>query len=117
MLAKMKLTKCPECGGKIQKKIMSYILIGVELGKFPTLFCNKCGEQFYEENVLDKIDEVAKKKGLLGLEHKTKLNVLGNSLAVRLSKNQIDFGKLKKGEEVVVYPESKSKFVIEISSK
>ncbi len=110
----MKLNICPECEGKIEEKIMNYVLIGVDLGKFPTLVCNKCGEQFYEDRVLDKIDEAAKKKGLWGLEHRTKLNELGNGLAIRLSKNQINFGNLKKGEEVLVYPESKNKFIVEI---
>ena len=112
----MKLNKCPECEGKIKEKRINYILIGVDLGKFPTLICDKCKEQFYDDSVLEKIDESAKKKGLWGLEHRTKLNVLGNSLAIRLSKNQVDFGGLKKGEEVLVYPESKNKYVIEVSS-
>jgi|SRR3990167_6113644 len=112
----MKLNKCPECEGEIKEKKMSYVLIGIDLGKFSTLVCEKCGEQFYEDKVLDDIDEIAKKKGLWGLEHKTKLNVLGNSLAIRLSKNQINFGGLKKGEEVLIYPESKSRYIIEISN-
>ncbi|MBI2106436.1 hypothetical protein HYT57_00475 [Candidatus Woesearchaeota archaeon] len=110
----MKLNKCPECEGEIKEKRISYMLIGIDIGKFPALVCEKCGEQFYEDTTLEKIDEAAKRKGLWGLEHKTKLNVLGNSLAVRLSKNQINFGNLKKGEEVLVYPESKNKYVIEI---
>ena len=110
----MKLNKCPECKGKIKRKKMNYMLVGVDLGKFLTLVCEKCKKQFYEDDVLDEIDESAKKKGLWGLEHRTKLNVLGNSLAIRLSKNQIDFSRLKKGEEVLVYPESKNRFVIEI---
>jgi len=110
----MKLNKCPECGGKIEEKEISYILLGIDLGKFPTLICSKCKKQFYEEDVIDNIDRVAKAKGLWGLEHRTKLNELGNSLAVRLSKNQIDFGKLKKGEDVLVYPESKNRFIIEV---
>jgi len=91
------MEKCPECNGKVEKKRVSYILLGIDLGKFPILVCDKCKEQFYEEDVLDKIDEVAKKRGLCGLEHRTKLNVLGNSLAVRLSKNQVEFSELKRG--------------------
>ena len=111
----MKITKCPECDGKIEQKNLDYELLGVNLGKFPTLICMKCEHKFYEDSIVDKIDEVAKKKGLWGLEHRTKLNMLGNSLAIRFSKNQVDFGKLKRGEEVLVYPESKNKFIIEVS--
>ena len=69
----MKIKKCPECEGEIKEKVMSYILVGIDLGKFQTLVCEKCGEQFYESSVLDSIDEAAKKKGLWGLEHRTKL--------------------------------------------
>ena len=110
----MKLNKCPECEGKIEEKKLNYTLIGVNLGKFNTLVCNKCKRQFYEDTELDKIDKVAKEKKLWGLEHRTKLNILGNSLAIRFSKNQIEFSKLKKGEEVLIYPESKNKIIIEI---
>ena len=84
----MTILKCPECGSSIRKSSRNYDLLGVALGNFPTLVCSKCKHQFYEEDVLDKIDEAAKKKGLWGLEHRTKLSVLGNSLAVRLSKSQ-----------------------------
>jgi len=110
----MSIMKCPECGSRIRRRSKNYDLLGVDLGKFPTLVCSKCKHQFYEEDVLDKIDEAAKKKGMWGLEHRTKLNALGNSLAVRLSKNQTEFGRLKKGEEVLIYPESKTRFIIEI---
>ena len=110
----MKLNKCPECNGSSIRKQMDYLLLGVNLGKFPTLLCSKCKEQFYEDNILDEIDKAAKEKGLWGLEHRTKLNIVGNSLAVRLSKNQIEFGKLKKGAEVLIYPESRNKFIIEV---
>ena len=79
------------------------------------MICRECEEKFYEDSVLDNIDKAAKKNGLWGLEHKTKLNIVGNSLAVRLSKSQIEFGKLKKGEDVVVYPESKNRFIIEVT--
>ncbi|HLC57740.1 MAG TPA: hypothetical protein VJH95_04160 [Candidatus Nanoarchaeia archaeon] len=110
----MKINKCPECEGEIKEKHLDYLLMGINLGKFPTLVCSKCESKFYDDVVVDRIEKIAKKKGLWGLEHRTKLNVLGNSLAVRLSKSQIDFSGLKKGEEVVIYPESKSKFVIEV---
>jgi len=110
----MNLTKCPECGGEIHEKRLPYLLRGIDLGKFPTLVCGECKEQFYEDDIVGKIDKVAKKKGLWGLEHITKLNLLGNSLAVRLSKSQIEFSGLKKGEEIVIYPESKHRFIIEI---
>ena len=111
----MKLDKCPECGNHIEKKPMDYVLLGVNLGKFPTMVCKKCVEQFYADETLDKIDAAAKEKGLWGLENRTKLNLVGNNLAVRLSKTQVKFGNLKKGEDVVLHSESKNRFIIQIT--
>lgn len=110
----MKIEKCPECEGKIQIRRISYVLLGVDIGKFPTIVCGDCKANFYEESVLDEIDQAAKNKGLWGLEHKTKINTIGNSLGVTLTKNQIDFSGISKGEEVLVYPESRSRFIIDI---
>ena len=113
----MKIEKCPECNGKIRLKNEDYILLGFNLGKFKTMVCDKCGLKLYDEETMDKIDVVAKKMGLWGLEPKTKLNELGNSLAIRLNKNIVNLLKLKKGEEILVYPENKNKIIVEIPSK
>lgn len=42
----MKLTKCPECGGEIKEKMLDYLLMGVKLGRFPTLVCGAYGSHF-----------------------------------------------------------------------
>lgn len=107
------MKKC-ECGGKIIRKKMDYLLLGENLGRFETMLCQKCKERYYNEEVMDKIDIVAKKRGLWGLESHTKLSEVGNSLAIRLNKKLVDFFKFKKGKEVIIYPESKEKLVIQI---
>ena len=60
----MEITKCDECGGKVVKKEVDFKLYGEILGKFPTFVCSKCGEEIFDEETSDKIDEAAKKKGL-----------------------------------------------------
>ena len=110
----MKRKICEECGGKIIRKMVDYILLGENLGKFPAEVCAKCGEQVFDEEVSGKIDVIAKQKGLWGLQAKTRVGKIGNSFNVLINSKIAKFLELKKGEEVVVYPESKNKLVISI---
>ena len=110
----MKRKICEECGGKIIRKMVDYILLGENLRKFPADVCTKCGEQVFDEEVSEKIDVIAKQKGLWGLQAKTRVGKIGNSFNVLINSKIAKFLELKKGEEVVVYPESKNKLVISI---
>ncbi|MBU4493493.1 MAG: YgiT-type zinc finger protein [Nanoarchaeota archaeon] len=105
---------CEECGGKIIHKKVDYILLGQNLGKFPAEVCTKCGEQVFDEDVSGKIDVIAKQKGLWGLQAKTRVGKIGNSFNILINSKIARFLELKKGEEVVVYPESKNKLVITV---
>jgi len=112
----MKRTECEECGGRIVKKKVDYLFLGENLGKFQVEVCSKCGEKVFDEDVAKKISTIAKKKGLYGLAVKSKVNQLGNSIAVTIASRIAKFTNLKKGEEVRVYPESKHRLIIETSS-
>ncbi|MBI4148126.1 hypothetical protein HY490_02440 [Candidatus Woesearchaeota archaeon] len=76
----------------------------------------KCGEELFDEKTSDRIDEVAKKKGLWGLAARTKVGKVGTSIAVTINKSIAQFMNLQKGKEVYVHPESKRKLVIELTS-
>lgn len=108
----MERKKCEECGGKVVKKKVDFSLYGTSLGKFDAEVCMKCGEKVFDEKISDKIDEIAKKKGLWGLDIKTKITQAGNSLAIRIPKKIVDFLKLKKEEQVFMHPQD-HKLVIE----
>lgn len=110
----MKRTKCEECGGKIVRKKVPFSLYGVELGIFPAEICRKCREEVYDETTMDKINTMAKQKGLWGLESRTKVGEVGNSLDIRISKKIADFIRLKKGEDILVRPENKRRIIIDI---
>ncbi|MBW2968681.1 hypothetical protein KY304_02555 [Candidatus Woesearchaeota archaeon] len=110
----MKRKKCEECNGKIIRKKVSFNLYGIDLGKFTADFCPKCNEEVYDEKTLDKINKIAKKKGLWGLESRTKVGEVGNSLDIRISKKIADFIGLRKGEDIIVHPESKKRIVIDV---
>lgn len=112
----MKRTKCEECGGRIVKKNVDYEFYGIKIGKFPAEVCSKCEEICFEEDVSRQITMKTKEMGLWGLEVRTKIGLAGSTLDIRLTKKIINFMKLKKGEEVIIYPEDKHKLIVEIPS-
>ena len=61
-----------------------------------------------------KIQARSKELGLFGLAKKTKVAKVGNSLAIRIPKEIVDFMKLKKEEEVKIVPKSQKELVIGI---
>ena len=108
------MEKCDECSGKILKKKIEFKLFDISLGKFDALVCSKCNQTLFTEEVSDQIDEVAKEKGLWGLESRTKIAQAGDSLTIRVNKKLVKFLNLKKGEEVTLIPESKKKIVVSL---
>ena len=104
--------KCDECGGKLENKKVPFEMFGINIGSFPAIVCAKCGEQLFTEEVSDKIDEVAKEKGLWGLAAKTKIGKSGDSLDIRINKKIAKFLNLEKGQEVLIHPEGKNKLII-----
>ena len=60
------------------------------------------------------MSEIAKKKGLWGLQTKPKIGQAGTTLDIRLPKKIIEFLDLKKGKEIEMYPEGKNRLVISV---
>jgi hypothetical protein len=107
---------CPICNGKLKMTKTEFSFYDVSFGKFNAEICQKCGEKFFTEEASDKIDQIAKKKGLWGLEKKSKISYSGNSLIVRIPKEIADFMGLTKGKNIEIHPEGKKKIVVEITS-
>ena len=108
------MKKCPICEeGFLKKRKIQETLYGVNLGEFPAEICTKCGESFTDAEVMKEIEIMAKEKGIWGLGKKTVIGRTGNSLAVRLPKNIVEFLRIKEGTEAYVHPE-KGKIVIDI---
>lgn len=109
------MEKCYICEkGDLIKKKVDYKLYGIDLGKFYAEVCSKCGEIFFDEKISKKMTELAKEKGLWGLQAKTKIGQSGTTLDIRLPKKIIEFLKLKKGKEVEIYPEGNNRLIISI---
>ena len=105
---------CEVCGGKIEKKLVDYILLGINLGKFEAQVCTKCQENVFDEEVFDKIEKRAKELEIWGLQAKVKVNQVGNSVAVTITKPISKFLKLKKGKDVIIYPQDSHRLIVEI---
>ena len=100
--------KCIICSGETIKKNVEYRESGVLLGTFSANICQKCGETYFNEKTAEKIQQKSKQMGLFGLAKKAKVAEIGNSTAIRIPKEIAEFLKLKKGKEVVIFPESRN---------
>lgn len=109
----MMIRKCIMCGGKLEKKKIDHIVYEINLGKFPAFVC-KCGEEYYDEETVNRMTKKGKQLGLLGLAKKTKISYSGKSLMVRIPKEIAKFAHLQKGKEVGIIPESREKILIEV---
>ena len=107
--------KCVLCKGELKEGIIEYKEFGISFGKFPAKVCTKCGESYFEGNIVDNIQKKSKEFGLFGLKKDVKIAKVGNSLAVRIPKKIAEFLKLKKGEETSVYPDN-HRLIIEAKS-
>lgn len=108
--------KCIMCSGELKEKIVDYKEYGISLGKFKGRVCLHCNETYFDPEVVDRIQTKSKELGLFGLAKTTKVAQVGNSLAVRIPKELVDFLKLKKEETVKIMPKTKNQLLIEISS-
>lgn len=102
------------CGkGQLEKRLVDYKEFGISLGKFKANVCKNCGETFFDSEIAMKIQEKSKKMGLFGLAKKTKVAKVGNSLAIRIPKEIVEFLKLKKEKEVRIVPKNPNELSIE----
>ncbi len=108
------MAKCPVCGkSALRRENRKSELYGFDLGGYTAEVCPSCGEIFWDENDVRKMEEKAKKLGIWGLERRTKVAVAGNSLIVRIPRNIAKFIGLRKGEMVSLHPLGRDKLLIE----
>ncbi len=107
------MEKC-ECGGKLERKKVDYLLLGKNLGKFDALVCALCNETLFEGHTFSSIEKIAREKGLWGIAAKTKIGTSGNALDVKLPKSLVGFLKLHKGQEVLIEPIDERRFQVGI---
>lgn len=107
--------RCIMCNkGILREKTIDYSEYGISLGKFRGRTCEICGEVFFDSDTAKKIQTKSKELGLFGLQKRTKVAKVGNSLAIRIPKEIAAFVHLKKENEVRIVPKSPKEFTVEI---
>ncbi len=106
--------KCVMCEGKTVRKNVEYGEMGVSFGKYHAEVCEHCGEQFFDEETAETIQQKSKQLGLFGLARKTKVAEIGNSMAIRIPKEIATFLNLEKGTEVTLVPKDKKDLMIQV---
>ena len=110
------MSKCPMCdNGTLKKGKFEEVMFGTSLGKYDAEICNSCGEVFFSTEAMEQIEAKAKELGIWGLAKNLKVVKSGNSLSVRIPAKVAKFLNIKEGENVVLYPDGKDKFVVEIT--
>lgn len=106
--------KCILCGGKTVIRTVEHSEFGISLGNFKAEVCEKCNETYFDESIVEKIQQKSKELGLFGLAKKVKVAELGNSIAIRIPKEISEFLNIKKGQEVTLIPETKKDLHIQV---
>lgn len=111
------MVRCPVCGkANLRREKRRSEQDGFDLGVYVAEVCPSCGEFFWNERDVIKMEHKAKQIGIWGLEQKTKVATVGNSLAVRIPKRLANFLGLRQGVEVLIHPMGRDKLVIEETS-
>ena len=112
------MVNCPVCGkSQLFRKRRHAEQYGFDLGVYVAEVCPSCGEVFWDERSVLKMEQKAKKIGIWGLGQRTRVAAVGNSLAVRIPRRLADFLGLTRGTEVSVHPIGKDKLVVEQPEK
>ena len=98
--------KCPICEkGNLENKKIAYELYGKVVGEFEGEKCNKCEEEFFNEEQEEKIEKKVRAMGLWGLVSHTKARQSGSNLSITIPKKLQQYLNIKKGTELSLVPE------------
>lgn len=110
------MSKCPMCDkGTLKKGKVEEEMFGISLGKFDAEVCDSCGEAFFSLKETERMEAKAKELGIWGMAKNLKIVKSGNSLSVRIPAKIAKFLDIKEGEDVVLYPDGKKKFIVEVT--
>lgn len=105
---------CP-CGGKVKWRQDKVVIDNVDCGILDIEYCERCGEEYLPDESMEVVENKLKKAGLWGVQRKeVNLWKSGNSVLIRIPKSIADNLNLKPDEKVTIYPEGKSKLIIDL---
>ena len=63
---------CPSCGrGRLWPRDTGEELLGIDLGTYPALVCDTCGETYLDANAMTRLEARAKELGIWGFLQST----------------------------------------------
>lgn len=105
---------CP-CGGKIKWKKDKVVVEGINIGILDIEYCEKCGEEYFPEETMERVERELKKHGLWGVKRKqANLWKSGNSVLLRIPKDIAKQLNLKPDEKVTLYAEGNKRLIINV---
>lgn len=108
--------KCPICEkGELKMETVEVEDMGQKLGTYKAEVCKNCGEKFFDERAIERMEKRAKELGIWGLARETKVGLSGSSLAIRIPKNIAKLLGIEKGTTVVIKPEGRKKLGVEVA--
>lgn len=105
--------KC-KCGGRLKKSTTEVEFFGIDFGIQPCEVCTMCGSEYLSQELVEKIEKEVKKRGLFGLERRSKVTKSGNSLVIRIPKEIAESLRLEKDTNITIYPAEKRRLIVEI---
>ena len=105
-----------KCGGNLKKSRTEVEFFGIDFGVKPCEVCNECGSEYISQELLEQIEAEMKKKGLFGLERRSRITKSGNSLVIRVPKEIADSLHIAKDSEITIYPSDKKRLIVEIET-
>ena len=107
--------KC-KCGGILKTSHTEVEFFGIDFGIHDCEVCTKCNSEYLSDEVMERIEEEAKKYKLFGLEKNISITKSGNSLVVRIPPDIARFTNLHYQDRARIFPTQKNKIEIEVSS-
>lgn len=103
-----------KCGKMMVEGKAEFKIYSVSLGNFNATVCGSCGAVKFDEASSDAIYKLMLEKGLYGLESRTKVGKVGDSLVIRLPKKIAGFVGLRKGFDVKLSPLDRHSLLVEL---
>lgn len=104
------------CGGILKKSHTQVEFFGIDFGIRECEICTKCGSEYLNDEVLDKIEQEVKKKKLFGLEKQVQITKSGNSLVLRIPPSIAKFFGMHYKDQVRIYPSAKNRIEVELQT-
>lgn len=102
------------CGGVLKDSTAEVELFGLSFGVHPCEVCTRCGAEYLDNETVERVQSMAKKRGFFGLEKNLQVSRTGNSIAIRIPSDVARLLKLRPKSLVRLWPIDRKRIQIEV---